>query len=565
MTERNLNDAQREAAEHFTGPALTLAGPGSGKTTVLTERTLFLVEKTRLPERILCVTFTNAAGTEMRRRYRSAAAARFPELRDLPEPVFKTVHSFCNGLIREFEEAASLRYVRIEGEGGGKTEILRKIYFEINGGEADAYLLNQITGSGDHAADPEIRNLKQIRIAYEQYKRRRNLIDFDDMIGLASAILHSGGRPQKRIREQYQERFQFIQVDEAQDLTEAQFEILQTLAAARNLFVVADDDQSIYGFRGASPACVGAFYRRHPDCKLYCLSRNYRSTQNIVRISETFISKNTDRFDKDLYSEKEPGRMPQIRVCRNSILQAEFIGKEIKKLRRVQNGLTTGILYRNNTSGLLPAAFFTKENIPYYRQGEIPQLDTVPFVETVLREIRNSERGSGPILPRPDKTFRRLLENGLERDFESYCRETRQHLRYKDAVLSFLLYLCSVSASWREAVQLLDRINARGDAAEGRSVCLSTVHSAKGLEYDAVFLIDAIQGEFPGSGASCGKMLEEERRLFYVGLTRARKYLYVTVPLVRGNIYAGKETEKESVFVSELRDVLRNVNSGGRT
>ena len=129
-----------------------------------------------------------------------------------------------------------------------------------------------------------------------------------------------------------------------------EFDILQIIAASRNIFVVADDDQSIYGFRGASPSCVSSFYRNQNDCKLYHLSKNYRSVQNIVRTSEQFISKNTDRFDKNLYSEKECGRMPQIKECRNSILQAEFVVKELRKLQRRNPYLETGILYRNNIS-----------------------------------------------------------------------------------------------------------------------------------------------------------------------------------------------------------------------
>ena len=565
MAERELNDAQREAVEHGTGPALTLAGPGSGKTTVLTERTLNLVRKTRMPEQILSVTFTNAAGEEMRNRYEAAARIHFPELRNSGEPRFQTVHSFCNGLIREYEKITSIRYHRIEGVSGGKTEILRKIYYEINLEEADPYLIHQIGNRSENSSEPEIKNIKRIKAAYEQYKRQQNLLDFDDMMDGTAVILHSDGFVQKRIREQYQEHFRFIQVDEAQDLTQIQFDILQIIAASRNIFVVADDDQSIYGFRGASPSCVSSFYRNQNDCKLYHLSKNYRSVQNIVRTSEQFISKNTERFDKNLYSEKECGRMPQIKECRNSLLQAEFVVKELRKLQRRNPYLETGILYRNNISGLLISAVFAKENMSYYHQGDLPESSEIVFLESVLQKIRDRERSERHILPQPIQTFRNLLEEGLEREFELYCRDTRQHMRYKDAVLPFFFYLCSVCASWQEAVRLLDQIDAARKANAQCNICLSTVHSAKGLEYDAVFIIDAVMGEFPGSGASSGKLLEEERRLFYVALTRARNHLYVTYPLHRGNLYENKKTEQESVFVTEFKQCLRAARNTGFT
>ena len=251
--------------------------------------------------------------------------------------------------------------------------------------------------------------------------------------------------------------------------------------------------------------------------------------------------------------------MPRIRACGGSLMQIKFLRKEIAVLARREPELTVGILYRNNISGLLTSAFLTKTGIAHELQGGLPETHSIPYVDEVLKEVRNGERMGGRILPRPAETFRRLLENGLERQFEAYCRQTRQHLRYKDAVLSFLLYLCSACDSYREAVSLLDQLDARGGCCRKASICLSTVHSAKGLEYDAVFVIDAVMGEFPGSGAVSGKLLEEERRLFYVALTRARKYFYVTYPLTRGISASPGTSEQESIFVSELRTCLRTL------
>lgn len=553
MTE--LSKVQQEAAKHFTGPALTLAGPGSGKTRVMTERTLFLAEKTAAPERILSVTFTNAAADEMRDRFRIMSRENARNILG-DEPVFKTVHSYCNLLIRKYEKLSSVRYERIESVSGRKVKLLGKIYKEINGEEADPYILGQMNNGFSGRADPEIKNYKKIIKRYEAYKKEKRLIDFDDMILLALDILNSDNAQEKHIRECEQEHFKFIQVDEAQDLTKEQFEILQIIAASGNIFVVADDDQSIYGFRGAAPSCLTEFAESNPDCKVYKLSRNYRSVRSIVKISESFIAKNSGRFDKDLYSENEQGVMPRIKACADSAAQMEFVYKEINKLRRRNNELTVGILYRNNISGHIARAYLSRMREEYSVDASFERSGSIVFLDKILNEIRNAERRS-IFIPTPLKTFMHMLENGFEKDFEEYCRKTRQHMRYKDAVISFAYYICGVCDSWKEIIRLIETMDTRSDRPIGGGIRLSTVHSSKGLEYDAVFIIDALMGEFPGSGATEGLSLEEERRLFYVAMTRAKKYLYVTYPAKRGNPFSKKENERESVFVSELRENIR--------
>lgn len=554
MTE--LNDAQKAAAEHFTGPALTLAGPGSGKTRVMTERTILLSKRIREPDGILSVTFTNAAADEMRERFHALCGMK--NQRDSAcGPVFKTVHSYSNALISKYEQISNTRYKRIDGTGGGKAELLGKIYEEINGDKADPYILGQINSTASGRAAPEIKNYRSIIRKYNEYKKANKCIDFDDMITMALSILNSDRSIEKYIREREQEQFRFIQIDEAQDLTKAQFDVLQIIGANGNIFVVADDDQSIYGFRGAAPSCLAEFVDRNKNCKIYNLSRNYRSSQSIVNISGKFISKNSGRFEKDLYSENEKGIIPRIKACADCTSQMQFVYKEIKRLRRKNSKPAIGILYRNNISGLFARAFLMHNDEQYSADEGSEQIKNIAFMDRILNEIRNAERTSAILLPTPDKTFRKMLENGLEKDFDAHCRKTRQHMRYKDAVISLIYYLCSVCDSWSDMVHLSEAIDTHAKC--GGDIFLSTVHASKGLEYDAVFIIDAIMGEFPGNGAAVGTELEEERRLFYVAMTRAKKYLYVTYPVRRGNPYLNKEKQRESVFVSEMRECIRTV------
>lgn len=554
MKTRVLSEAQEQAANHFEGPALVLAGPGSGKTTVLIERTIRLACRTGKPQNILCVTFTNAAAEEMQQRYIKAQREEFDEI-----PVFKTVHSFCNSIIGEYENITQRRYTRIDASDGLKVEILRRIYKEINGVEADNYTARRI-GENVFAGgkDPEIKNIKRIRKAYAEYKHENKLIDFDDMICIAADILNSDDIIKRRVREHTQEFYKYVQIDEAQDLTKDQFDVLKTVGISQNIFVVADDDQSIYGFRGAAPECLMSFYKGYSNCKLYHLSRNYRSTQSIVSISSRFIRANSDRFDKDLFSKGEEGCKLKIKSFKNSILQAEFIKDELKQIRKIENKAAVGILYRNHISGILPQAVLLKNNIEFYFNEDAACRINQHFTELVLSEIRRRQRGSF-IVPSPSKVLRILLEDGLENKIDAYCRHTRQHLNFKDNMLPFIIYLCRTFNTADEITKLLDGFDNRKESGSNdsnkkeNSVFFSTVHSAKGLEYDSVFIIDAVMGEFPGTTASSGKLLEEERRLFYVALTRAKRSVYITYPLTRGNLYEKRPAEKESIFVSELR------------
>ncbi|MBE7058557.1 MAG: ATP-dependent helicase [Ruminococcaceae bacterium] len=540
-----LDNTQLEIAMHTNGAALTLAGPGSGKTTVLTERTVRLARKIQKPEKILCVTFTNAAGREMENRYKKAQ--EHSELYGRNIPMFKTVHSFCNEIIREYEKIAGVEYKRIEGASNYKKSIITEIYKEINGYIPESGIIELLCGQS--ASDDtmlEIKNFRKIMQRYRSYKKEQALIDFDDMILFAREILESKEQIKLNIKEKFITRFEYVQVDEAQDLTKEQFEIMEIIAANGNIFVVADDDQSIYGFRGAAPECLFAFKEKFPDCKVYYLERNYRSVKNIVDCSCRFIAQNKERFEKNLYSETEMGAKPGIICLKNSVEQGEYIFKEANKLIEEDNNIKIGVLYRNNISGLLPRTVLVCNEKEFVSQGEFFKTCEIDFLNVVISKMRKKERNS-VFVPSPYKMLRMLKEAGLDKDLENYCRETRKNEYYRQIVSEFIVYICKKADSVEELVTMLDKIDNKRNVNEKEcNINFSTVHSSKGLEYDAVFIADVVAGEFPGRKATHGKALEEERRLFYVSLTRAKRYLYVLYP---------ENKREESMFISEFRRI----------
>lgn len=540
-----LDENQLKIAMHTTGAALTLAGPGSGKTTVLTERTVRLSRMLEDPSKILCVTFTNAAGEEMANRYLKALKS-FDESKD-KKPVFKTVHSFCNEIIRAYEKENSIKYRRIEGENKAKDSIIVELYKEINGEFPESNMIEKLRAVNCNSKKiPEIKNVKKIMERYETYKKEKNFIDFDDMILMAGEILTSDSGNKKAIRELFCRRFEYVQVDEAQDLTARQFEIMEIIAANGNIFVVADDDQSIYGFRGAAPGCLFEFQKKYKDCKTYYLTRNYRSVKSIVNHSCKFIKQNKERFDKNLYSQNEKGFAPIVKSFKNGIKQAEYVFKETQRLLMSEPDLKIGVLYRNNISGLLPRTVLNGMKSSYKCNGEYYKTQEIEFLDTIISQMRKIERKS-IFVPTPAKILRTLKEDGWYTRLENYCRESGRDMYYKDVVTEFIEYLCNKTESVTQMVRFMDRID-NNSINKSVSVEFSTVHSSKGLEYDAVFIVDVIKGEFPGKGSTTGDALEEERRLFYVAMTRAKKFLYILYP---------QKKDDESLFVKEIKQIIK--------
>ncbi len=533
MGESILNEVQVAAVSHRSGPALVLAGPGSGKTTVITHRSVALARELSRPSRLLSVTFTKAAGLEMEARYCRLAGVDAAQPDKIP--VYQTVHAFCNSVITAYARETGQVYTRIEGPGGGKMAILSDLYTRFNHTPPDGATLKALESALSRNVGGQLPNDTKIMAAYKEHKRAHRLIDFDDMISVCLEILQRDFA----FCAQIAARYDYIQVDEGQDLSRAQYDVLRLIAPHRNLLIVADDDQSIYRFRGAEPACIFDFVRQYPDCARYDLTRNYRSTQRIVAAAAQVVSRNQNRFDKHLYTKRDPGTPVRVRIFSGCGEQARYVCDLLAKG-------PGAILYRNGISSLAVRLLLTLRGIPYTIRGGCEQVGEIGVIQDVLQGILEAERKATFLLPTPAKTYRRMVQAGFVGKMRAQYEVSGEHQRFLSAVLEFVDLLVSVCVSWKDCVALLDRM----DTLVGDDVVLSTIHSAKGLEFDTVCMIDLVEGEFPGSGANTGADLEEERRLFYVGMTRAKERLYLCYPLARG----GRE-EVGSRFVGEMKGV----------
>lgn len=527
-----------------------LAGPGSGKTTVITERSVRIASELNNPSRLLCLTFTKAAGEEMEKRYLRKIRTGSADSGDIP--VFQTVHAFCNGVVAEYEKRSGVVFTRIEGENSPKKDIIRKIYVKMNGSEPDDAMLDRIISYMERddvsPGANQVRRFRDIVKEYTRVKELGRMMDFDDMVVKCLEIFSSD----PDFRDSVASEYDYIQVDEAQDLSRNQYDVISAISGHGNIFVVADDDQSIYRFRGADPGCVFDFAEKHPDLVRYDLTRNYRSTKSIVSSALSVVRHNTVRFDKNLYTEREEGKPVILRHFTGPSKQARYICEETGRFLKSRPGGTVGILYRNNVSSLPVRMMLARNAIPYTVIGGSIDIWDSEYAREILKRIAMAEwKGmkSGFIVPTPEMTLKKLLRHGLMEEYEAKCEKSGIHKRFFYTVLDSIMLMTEICSTYTECVSLLDSVrrNDIADSSGNSSVTLTTVHSAKGLEFDSVFMIDLVEGDFPGEGTKDGPGLEEERRLFYVGMTRARDELTLCFPETR----AGIELE-ESRFLKEV-------------
>ncbi len=626
-----LNMQQQKAVEHKDGPAIVLAVPGAGKTTVLICRTANLIFNHKIPtENILSITFSKASANDMKKRF-------IKVFNDIVKRniTFSTIHSFAFNLVREYAYHKKIRYKLIEGSESefNKISILKSIYHTVNGTYINddkleellntmGYLKNTMIDINDiySYTIPQIKNFKQICKQYEDFKRSKNLIDFDDMLTLAFEIL----KDNPLLLEKYRRKYQYIQVDEGQDTSKIQNKIINLLAYPNNnLFIVADDDQSIYGFRGASPEDLLNFENRFINAKRFYMEENYRSTENIVDVSNSFIKKNTARFNKNLYTKNKSKRPVTIVKVNNELEQYQYLVKEIIKLKNYDD---TAILYRNNISSIALAEILNRNDIDFYirdaKNGFFNHWvvnDIISFVKLSLDiyDIESFEniyyKMKGYISKEAVKhvknqknskdIFTNLLNFSgfkkfqlkniylLQKDFKALRKkkpysalsfiekelEYGKFLKYrmKDSLYSYestkliLSILKNISLRSDSIMSFLDRINELQKLIENskdnrnkNAVTLTTIHSSKGLEFKNVYMVDLIDGEFPTMSSidsfDMGQplALEEERRLFYVGMTRAKEVL----DLITIN-EKNEERVFKSRFINELEEIMNGVDN----
>lgn len=635
-----LNKPQKEAVFHTEGPLLILAGAGSGKTRVLTHRIAYLIEEKGVnPWNILAITFTNKAAEEMRQRVDSLVGIGAESI------WVSTFHSMCVRILRRYIDRLGYdNRFTIYDTDDQKTlmkEVCRKTDIDTKRFK-ERMLLSVISSAKNEMILPEEFELNaggdfvQLKIAkvykeYEAQMRANNALDFDDLLVKTVQLLET----QPDVRENYQERFRYIMVDEYQDTNTVQFRLVSLLAGKyRNLCVVGDDDQSIYKFRGANIRNILDFEKEFSDAKVIKLEQNYRSVGNVLEVANSVIRNNKGRKEKTLWTDNEKGEKIRLRQFDTAYDEAQFIAEDIKdETAQGANYSDHAVLYRTNAQSRLLEEKFVAMNIPYkivgginfYSRREIK--DVLSYLKTIdngkddlaVRRIINvpkrgiglttinriqesaAARGIGfyDALSAPDlipgigrsasklDSFAALIEYFKGRSEESGVTDLLTEVIEKtgytesleaddpeelEARVQNIDELVSKAAVYEESCSdrgerptlsgFLEEVALVADidsVAEDRDyVILMTLHSAKGLEFPHVYLAGMEDGLFPSYMSISGddpEELEEERRLCYVGVTRAEEKLTLTcarMRLVRGE----RQYNSMSRFIKEMPSAL---------
>lgn len=608
-----LSSEQRRAAESLSGPNMVVAVPGAGKTSILLARIENLIKSGVSPEKILTITFSKTAALELEERFK----ARLENLESGPH--FATIHAFSYRVIRDYSRIRGLSLRLLEGAKNiSKYKLLSDFYKEVHNEYISeekldtlvnkiGYIKNMMLNIEDVEAE-DIDKFEELYKMYENFKRKYKYIDFDDMLALGLEILKNDSN----LRKKYVNMYDFIQVDEGQDTSKLQMEIVKLLTKDKeNLFIVADDDQSIYSFRGADPQGLFDLQKFFPNLKIHYMETNYRCSKNIVTVANNFISQNKVRYNKTLKSAKDFEKPIEVVKVVDLHAQYQYILKDIKENKRKNSA----ILYRNNVSAMGIVEYFEKENIKFQIRDSLKirfhshrittdLLDILKFSEdpTSLKHFENIyykvdgyisglmieklkiSGKNGNILDNLmnleglrsySKREISKLKNNFKRlknlPMEAKINFIVEHLGYKKymefsakkeslgltgelIVLESLKRIGKSSPGLKVFEGRLKYLDSLMDAStkDSKGIYLSTIHSAKGMEYDRVYIIDVFDGFFPTKQPKDYDplILEEERRLFYVGMTRAKDSLTILYPAK-----IGEKNAETSVFLQELSRV----------
>ncbi len=555
---------------HGEGRALCVAGPGSGKTRVIALRAARLACEGRRNHVagceggngdtcgsgvVLTLSFNRHACEEMKERGENLLRRV-----GVPESAarFSTVHAYCYYLIRRRLEKRGEAPPAVL-EQAETEDILKRLYRGITGTDASKDVLRELKRSVseteknfiERQTDAKSKRFYSIAddvaVLYAETKRRLGLIDFDDMLAEAVRILKSDAEFLRETRR----AFLFTQVDEAQDLSAVQAEIIELISDG-NIFYVADDDQSIYGFRGAEPDILRGLGAR----TVYMLERNYRSNSEIVEVASRFIRGNEGRFGKRLSAHKGAGGSVSLMRFADTEKQADFV--VAKMLDCAAKGRSACVLYRNNASAVvvLTKLFFAEKkrkiDIRPRVGGERVKFGESGFTDAVAELIKCEEEAflerKGPgVFPDIGTIYRRLVKSGAIGAVMAGIGAGRRHL-YAAVLERAAAIITGKALSGDGFMELAAEIDAF-ETDEASLINLSTVHSAKGLEYDTVIVIDCVKGEFPSGEGKGENALREERRLMYVAMTRAKSELVIAYPSRCGNLVF-----EPGSFVRELEE-----------
>jgi DNA helicase-2/ATP-dependent DNA helicase PcrA len=640
----DLNKEQKEAAETLMGPLLIVAGAGSGKTRALTCRIANLIAQgVAQPWQILAVTFTNKAAGEMKERVEKLLSQNFGQSDSKNQPMIGTFHSICVRILRRNFDLFGRDKSFVIYDSLDQESVVKRVIKEMQIDDdrvKPRMVLSMISGAKNRLRSASQYKVtasntfeKQVADIYEGYEKRlkeNNALDFDDLLLYVVRLF----KEHPEVLDYYQERWRFISIDEYQDTNRAQYVITNFLAAKyRNICVIGDSDQSIYGFRGADIQNILDFEKDYPEAKMIKLEQNYRSTQPILAVADSIIEKNKQRKSKKMWTESTGGDLVEIWHADNEYHEAQRVSEEIAELKS-KKGVPLKdmvILYRTNAQSRILEEVLLKFGMPYkviggvkfYARKEVKDIlaylrivmnpndtdsllrvinvpsrkigDTtlnklqafaasrsltlgeilkhVEMISEVNDGIKNKLAHFSELLTKWQKESQEVVVSSLVKtiikdiDYKTYLLDGTEEgeMRYEN-----ILELISVASkydkheheplvslsSFLEEVALVadtDNINRDADA-----LTMMTLHSVKGLEYPYVFIVGCEENIFPHSRASSNQNeLEEERRLMYVGVTRAMKKLYLLAAKER-KLYGDYQENEISQFILDIPEHLAN-------
>ncbi len=595
-----LNPAQQEAVTHWGSPLLILAGAGSGKTRVLTHRTAWLVQEKGLSAGdLLLLTFTNKAAREMKHRVQSL----------MPQgaaPYAGTFHSFCALVLRKSGGALGLAPTFVIYDASDQLDALKiaianlGLEKSIKPQAAHAVISqakNEVISALEYleyARGDFQKNISKIYLEYQRILRNNDALDFDDLLVLTVKLF----KTEAEILNRYRNRFQYVMVDEWQDTNKAQYEIIKMLVSRdRHLTVVGDAAQSIYAWRGADYRNLNYLKRDFPDLTTINLEQNYRSTQNILDAAYGVISHNKNHPILQLWTEKEKGEKIKLYQARSELDEAEFVVDEIQELKNKGYQYDDmAILYRTNAQSRVLEEALLHQGVPYvlfggtrfYDRREIK--DVIAYLRLAVNPKDSvSERRIEKLGKTRFNKFKNWLDSEIKLENNQIYIEEKEAttLDLLDKVLSVTGYLDLYDAENEEDAMRLENVkelrsvatefpnpydfleqvalvetiqNTKGrplgNTDSANAVTLMTAHSAKGLEFRVVFIAGMEEGLFPHSRSLMdAEELEEERRLAYVGITRAMEKLYLTFAR-RRLIFGQSGSSAPSRFLAEIPEKL---------
>lgn len=608
----SLNKAQKEAVSHKEGPCLVLAGPGSGKTLTIAKRIEYLIKVYKVrPEEILVITFTKYAALEMKNRTRSICgpssyAVTFGTFHGIYYGILKWAYRLNqSNLLSDEEKYRILREILPgidwdqEPEADEEKDYLQELAIEIGNVKNNCMDIEEY-----EPVKYTTEKFRKLYRTYEETKKKYRKIDFEDMLIQCRDLFMK--RPD--ILKKWQEKFQYILVDEFQDVNQAQYDVVRMLAAPQdNLFVVGDDDQSVYGFRGAKPGIMMEFMKDYPKARQILLDVNYRSSGYIVKGALRVIGNNKIRFEKKIEAFRKPDETVHVQEVKDPVQEAEYVLERIREYREKGVSYTEmAVLYRTNVDARAMSELMTEYQIPFVMKEHLNNIyehfialdmisylrlsqgeyDRKYFLQIANRPNRYLTRESMKTGNVSYESLRRYYRDKdwmvdridqLEWDMKMICDKTpyaaiqyiRKRMGYDEFLKEYAAYRKISSEDlfavleeiwqnskgygtikeWFEHIEsygkMLKEQNKKNGEKEG--VNLMTMHAAKGLEFDTVFVIEANEGSCPYKKATADEEIEEERRLFYVAMTRAKRKLVIS--------YVKEKNGKDllpSRFVSEL-------------